>query len=386
MIARYKSHGFLLMLSLALGIIFIESCSTPKKMQKPDALPGIEITFTGEQVADTVYVTISPIPTDTTLYVKEYVEAMESGHTKAYPVRDNKVHVFPDSVPGIYKIMCDYYSLPSYYMRSDDHLDLTISSLGPPAYKVTGGIYSNELPFADEFYELRRQLFKLSRYKLTEQDFDSLSVKMNSLVDRMMSVSDPETATRIVTQLDSDFAPHAFNSLPEGSENTLYYTYACAICNSNSLSENSQKMLEQSLDTGAPIPEIVVNCLDGEVFDISTLRGKWVVVDFWTSWCGPCIRGFEKMKRFYSDNSDKLEVVAIDCGDQEETWRATVKELELPWINLLAPAPEANEGTVAGFPITAFPTKIILDPTGRLCDYTIGEVEEFYEKLEKLIK
>lgn len=386
MIARYKSHGFLLMLSLALGIILIESCSTPKKMQKPDALPGIEITFTGEQVADTVYVTISPIPTDTTLYVKEYVEAMESGHTKAYPVRDNKVHVFPDSVPGIYKIMCDYYSLPSYYMRSDDHLDLTISSLGPPAYKVTGGIYSNELPFADEFYELRRQLFKLSRYKLTEQDFDSLSVKMNSLVDRMMSVSDPETATRIITQLDSDFAPHAFNSLPEGSENTLYYTYACAICNSNSLSENSQKMLEQSLDTGVPIPEIVVNCLDGEVFDISTLRGKWVVVDFWTSWCGPCIRGFEKMKRFYSDNSDKLEVVAIDCGDQEETWRATVKELELPWINLLAPAPEANDGTVAGFPITAFPTKIILDPTGRLCDYTIGEVEEFYEKLEKLIK
>lgn len=386
MIDRYKSNSFLMMLSMALSMIMIESCSTSKKLQMPDVLPGIDIVFNGEQVADTVYVTISPIPSDITLYLKEYVEAMENGYTKAYPVKDNKVHIFPDSVPSIYKIACDYYSMPSYYMRRDDHLDVTISSLGPPEYKVTGGIYSKEIPFADELYELKRPLFKLSRYKLTEQEFDSLAVEMKSLLDRMMSVSDIETATRIVTLIDQDFAPYAFSKLPKGSENSLYYTYARAICNSASLAENQQNMLERSLESGAPVPEIVVNCLDGQVFNVSSLRGKWVVVDFWASWCGPCKRGFEKMKKVYSENSDKFEVVAIACGDQEETWRAAVEELELPWINLLASSPEANNGTVAGFPVTAYPTKIVIDPEGRLCDYTIGEVEDFYERLEKLIK
>lgn len=383
---RLKSYSILMILALSLSMILIESCSTSKKLQRPDALPGIEITFTGEQVADTVYVTISPIPTDTTLYVKEYVEAMENGQTKAYPVKDNKVHIVPDSVPSIYKIVCDYYSLPSYFMRSHDHLDMTINSLGPANYKVTGGIYSQEIPFADQFYELRRKLWKFSRNNLDEHELDSLTLRMNSLLDRIMAVSDPETATRIVPLLDSDFALYAFNRLPEGSENTLYYTYSCAITNSALLTDNQQKTLEQYLESSAPMPEIKVNSLDGQVFDISTLRGKWVVVDFWASWCGPCKRGFEKMKKIYSENPDKVEVVAIDCGDHEEVWRTTVKELELPWINLLAPAPESNNGTVAGFPVTAYPTKIIIDPTGALCDYTVGEVEEFYEKLEKLLK
>ncbi len=384
--AKFISLTFLSMLTMALSIFFMVSCSTSKKLQKQEVLPGIDITFTGEQVADTVYVTISQIPTDTSLSVKKYVEAMENGPTKAYAVKDRSVHIFPDSVPSIYKIACDYYSLPSYFMRSSDHLDMTINSLGPANYTVKGGIYSNKIPLADEFYELRRKLFRISRYKLTENELDSLSKEMNSLIDRIMSVSDPETATRVLTQLEEDFAPYAFNRLPAGSENTLYYTYACAIRNSASLTENNQKVLEQSLETNAPTPEIILNSLDGQTFNLSYLRGKWVVIDFWASWCGPCKRGFEKMKKVYATNSDKLEVVAIACGDQEETWREVVNELELPWTNLLAPAPETNDGTVAGFPVTAYPTKIVIDPEGRLCDYTIGEVEDFYEKLEKLIK
>lgn len=381
-----KKRKNIALATVALGIGLLASCSTYKNLHGPNVPPGITITFTGEQVSDSVYVTISPIPVDTTLSVKEYVEAKDNGRTIAFPVKDNKIHIFTDTIPCVYKILCDYYILPSYYLRSNDHLELTISSLGPPEYKVSGGIYSNDIPYADEFYKLKRQLFRLSLHNQSDNDVDSLTVKMNSLLDRMMSESDAETATRIITLLDQDFAPYAFKRLPHGSEKTLFYTYACALRNSASLVENRQKMLEQSLEPGAPVPDIVVNCVDGQVFDVSSLRGKWVVIDFWAAWCGPCKRGFEKMKKIYSRYSDKLEVVAIDCGDHAETWHAAVEELELPWINLLAPAPDANDGTVAGFPVPALPTKITIDPEGRLCDYTIGEIEDFYEKLEKLIK
>ncbi len=369
---------------MALTLLGIGACTTSKKMSK-SILPGIDITFTGDQVADTVFVTITPIPSDTTLYVMEYVEAMENGPTKAYPVKDRSVHIFPESVPSIYKLACDFYSMPSYYLRSSDHLDMTINSLGPARYKATGGIYSNKIPYSDKFYKLVSKLYKISRYKLTENELDSLSNEMNLLIDQIMSESDPETATRVVTRLEDDFVSYAFSKLPPGSEKTLYYTYACSRRNSSNRSENQQKMLEQSLET-APSLEISLNSLDGQTFNLSSLRGKWVVIDFWATWCGPCKRGFKNMKKVYAENSDRLEVVAIACGDHEDTWQASVNEQELPWINLLAPAPGSHDGTVAGFPISAYPTKLIIDPEGRLIDYSIGEDEEFYTKLEKLIK
>lgn len=372
-------------IGLAALLFSMLSCSTSKKVTQ-NLIPGIDITFTSDQVADSVFVTITPIPTDTTLFTKEYVEASENGRTEAYAVKDRKVHIFPDLVPSVYKISCDYYAMPSYYMRSSDHLDVSISSLSKGIYKTTGGIYSNGIPYSDEFYKLRSKLFKLSRYKLTDQELDSLSKEMNLLIDKIMAESHPETATRVVTLLDVDFAPYAFEKLPDGSQNTLYYTFACAMRNTGARSANQEQMIQESVEISAPVPEITLNSLDGQTFNISSLRSKWVILDFWVSWCAPCRKGFEKMKKLYAENSDKFEIVGISCGDQEETWKKAVEELELPWTNLLAPSPESNDGTVAGYPVTAYPTKIIIDPNGRLCDYIIGEDEGFYSKFENMIQ
>lgn len=67
------------------------------------------------------------------------------------------------------------------------------------------------------------------------------------------------------------------------------------------------------------------------------------------------------MKKLYADHSNLLEVVAIACGGQTDVWQNLVKELQLPWINLLAPTPESHDGTVGGYPVPAYPTKIVID-------------------------
>lgn len=63
-----------------------------------------------------------------------------------------------------------------------------------------------------------------------------------------------------------------------------------------------------------------------------------------------------------------------------------MRELELPWRNPLAPSPSANDGTVVGFPVSAFPTKVIIGPEGRLRAFTVGEDEDFYRRFEKMAK
>lgn len=370
---------------MSLFLVMI-SCSTSRTISRiPDVIPGIHITFTGDQVADSVYVTVAPIPTDTSMYLLKYLEEIENGRTDVYAVKDRSVHIKPDSVPSSYKIRCDNYLFSPYYMRNSDHLDMEISGLSQKKYKLTGGIYSSEIPYSKEFFTLKGKLYKISRYKLTEQEFDSLSREMNLLIDKIMKESDPETATRVVSQLEDDFAPYAFERLPEGSQNTLYYTLASILSNTGIRSANQENMIDSALETSAPVPEVTLNSLDGQTFNVSSLRGKWVILDFWVSWCGPCRRGFEKMKKLYADHSDRLEIVGIACGDQNETWSRLVEELELPWTNLLAPSPSAYDGTVAGFPVPAYPTKVIIDPEGRLRDFTVGEDEGFYGKFETMI-
>ena len=369
-----------------LALLLMASCATSKKVAQILPLaPGIDIVFTGES-PDSVYVAVAPIPTDTNLFIKEYYESIDHGRRDVYAVKDGRVHIVPDSVPSYYNISCDDYLLSSCYMRSSEHLDFTVADYCKRNYKLTGGIYDLQIPYNKEFHALRSKLFKLSRYKLTELELDSLSREMHSLLDKIMSESHPEAATRAAVLLDEDIVPYAYDRLPQGSENTLYYTDLRARRNSGVRSENQEKMMNTSMETSAPAPEVALNSLDGQIFNISELRGKWVILDFWVSWCGPCRKGFEKMKKLYEEYSDSLEIVGIACGDQTETWSNLVKELDLPWKNLLAPSPESNGGTVAGFPVPAYPTKVIIDPEGRLCDFTVGEDDGFYNRFVNMVK
>jgi thiol-disulfide isomerase/thioredoxin len=114
------------------------------------------------------------------------------------------------------------------------------------------------------------------------------------------------------------------------------------------------------------------------------LRGKYVVLDFWGTWCGWCIKGIPEMKEMYAKYSHHLEVVGIACGDTEEAWKKFVAEKALPWTNLLNGKGDADVSSL--YAVTGYPTKIVLDPEGRILKTILGESPEFYTYVDSLMK
>lgn len=75
------------------------------------------------------------------------------------------------------------------------------------------------------------------------------------------------------------------------------------------------RLAEAKIVAGSPAPDFTLKTADDKNFTLSSLRGKYIVLDFWGSWCGWCIKGIPKMKRYYDRYKSKLEIVGIDCND-----------------------------------------------------------------------
>ena len=132
---------------------------------------------------------------------------------------------------------------------------------------------------------------------------------------------------------------------------------------------------------GREVPDFTLNDLQGNALSLSSLRGKYVILDFWGSWCGWCIKGFPEMKEYYNKYKGKFEILGIDCSDSDEAWRGAVKEHDLPWLHVYNPE---DSDLLAQYGIQGFPTKIILDPEGKIVKTIVGEDPAFYTLLDEL--
>ncbi|MCM1509732.1 MAG: TlpA family protein disulfide reductase [Clostridium sp.] len=175
-------------------------------------------------------------------------------------------------------------------------------------------------------------------------------------------------------------------------------TFACAAmfcaCNANSKQENAgtssapveeQAAASSQEETGNAelAPDFTLNDINGKPLSLSSLRGKYVVLDFWGSWCIWCIKGMPEMKNYYEKYAGKFEILGVDCGDTDAKWKAAVKEHDLPWKHVYNPK---SSDLLKKYGIQGFPTKIVIDPQGKIVKTVIGEDPAFYTYLDELFK
>ena len=146
--------------------------------------------------------------------------------------------------------------------------------------------------------------------------------------------------------------------------------------------ENTEMAAEDEADMA---PDFELPNLQGATTKLSSLRGKYVVIDFWGSWCIWCIKGFPQLKSYYTKYKDKMEILGVDCHDTEDKWRAAVYEYQLPWPQVYCDDANLRRlGTKYG--VQGFPTKVLVDPNGKIVKTSVGEDPTFYTFLAGLFK
>ncbi len=148
-----------------------------------------------------------------------------------------------------------------------------------------------------------------------------------------------------------------------------------------------RKEARQHLTNGEPAPDFTLKDRDGNAVTLSSLRGKWVVVEFWGSWANRSQRGMEALKHAYKQHKGRLEIVSVACNDQYERWCEQLDRYDLPWINVIERAGVAPAESVAlRFGVSSYPTKYIITPTGTIHRIAQGEHPSFYQELHKVVK
>lgn len=139
-----------------------------------------------------------------------------------------------------------------------------------------------------------------------------------------------------------------------------------------------------TMKEGILFPPFSIITNDGKTLELTELKGKYVVLDFWGTWCPPCIKGIPKMKEYYNKYKDRAEFIGIACNEEPVDWLNTIEKYKLNWPQTLN---ESKENDLAAqYNIESYPTKIIIDPNGILVQSFKSETGDFYKKLDILLK
>jgi thiol-disulfide isomerase/thioredoxin len=123
-----------------------------------------------------------------------------------------------------------------------------------------------------------------------------------------------------------------------------------------------RKGFEASSMAGQQVPPLKLKSADGKMVSLEAFRGKPVLLDFWATWCGPCVAALPQLARIYQETTGKgLVLVAVDEDEEAKTASDFLSKRGYAWSNF------HDEGGVEELMQTAaLPHTVLVDPSGKI--------------------
>ncbi|MCH5223935.1 MAG: TlpA family protein disulfide reductase [Muribaculaceae bacterium] len=322
--------------------------------------------------------------------IKQYAEAKsraERGivNDSITITNSEAVIAFPDKNQSYFGSLGFDQEPLQFFLAPGDNVTVDITSIDPFSYSLSGS------PIADSMNELlllEMPVIEKSKAIMlngnpSEADMQKIRDEYNQ-VEKDFIMANPAAPAAPVALLNlegEDFISF-FDTYGNSMTSSVIYPFVekqYRIEKDNiEMEKKQQAMQTDNIDA----PDFTLKDLDGKDVSLSDFRGKWVIIDFWGSWCPWCIKGFPELKEAYQKYAGELEIIGVDCNESQNEWREGVKKYELPWVNVYNPA---DSNLTAEYGVQGFPTKAIINPEGKVANITVGHDPAFFEILTRLM-
>lgn len=128
--------------------------------------------------------------------------------------------------------------------------------------------------------------------------------------------------------------------------------------------EKVQKL--KAVQVGQQAPDFTINGLDGKPVRLADFKGKYVLLDFWASWCGPCRAENPNVVKAYNKYKDRnFTILGISLDKDKAAWEQAIKQDGLTWSHAGELA-DFQGATVRLYQVEAIPSSFLLDPNGKI--------------------
>jgi thiol-disulfide isomerase/thioredoxin len=117
------------------------------------------------------------------------------------------------------------------------------------------------------------------------------------------------------------------------------------------------------VEIGGPMVDAELPNLSGAMHKLSDYKGKgkYILLDFWAAWCGPCRMAMPELGETAKQYADRLTVVGINSDTQQSIWAEATEELTVTWVNLSAPG---SSEIAAKYRVNGIPHQVVISPEG----------------------
>ncbi|MGN6417477.1 MAG: peroxiredoxin family protein [Pseudobacter sp.] len=257
---------------------------------------------------------------------------------------------------------------------------------------MTAAAQTAEEKFQTESKQLHEQIAPLQKqakeYKLANDtvSFNRIKPELFGLIKRSDSLENVFIRNNPDADLSLQLVFRKRNFVPVAALESYYNNFSERLRTSDQGKQLAAKIrANKATELNMPAIDFTLPSLNGEMASLKSFKGRYVLVDFWASWCVPCRKESPFLKAAFAKFQNRnFTILGISVDTKEDAWKAAVHQDGLTWTQLIETR-GMKEGAAADYGVSAIPANFLIDPQGKIIAKNLRGAE-LEEKLKEILQ